>query len=489
MISLLLCLALQPVPLVIPTSPLEWTVEDPKEEYKRRREEAGKDLDALWSVYEWCEAFGLGKEGRSCLRAILKIDKEHEGANKALGHLFHDGKWFKTQKKLDAYKEQEELRKAEEEGLVKYEGEWVAKDDLPYLKRGMMRDDGGNWVDEETYKRTQEGWLRQDLTWISPEEKTKADEGLWKCEEEWLSLEDANEYHSELDQWWTIPTDYFVIYSTCKREVVMKTVDHMDRAFRELSRIYGSAPKEPVPVFVLKSQEQYSALASGQGRELGPSETHGLSSIHYAFFADALLMEGNKDLEWFRCGVGYWDDGAENGARWGTHSVRHAAAQSFAEALDPSPEAVNDFKSSKQLTTKSVEKYRDEKRVPEWFRVGAVTYSERYFVDNLVSAGGNPYWARDWSIQNILNKGGLDSIKDILDGELSINDPEGSTKQMNVLGLVMAFMLDGKVPALKQSHAAVKAALKSDKDGAKEFKALSKVLIKHEEEFRKFAGV
>jgi len=127
--------------------------------------------------------------------------------------------------------------------------------------------------------------------------------------------------------------------------------------------------------------------------------------------------------------------------------------------------------------------------VPEWFRVGAVTYSERYFVDSLVAAGGNPYWPRDWSIQNILNKGGMQPIKEILNGELSIGDPEGSTKRMNSLGLVMAFILDGKVPELKQAHAAVKAALKSDKDAAKEFKALSKVLEAHEEDFRKFAGV
>lgn len=467
----------------------ESLTEDPKEEYKRKREEAGKNVDSLWKLYEWCEAFGLSKEGRSCLRAIVKVDKEHEGAHEALGHFYYDGKWFKTQKKLDAYKKKEEKRKADEEGLVKHEGEWVSAEDLPFLKRGMIRDENGQWIDEETHRRTTEGWKQQDLTWISPDEQAKADSGLWKCGSEWLSLEAANEFHSKLDQWWTIPTDYFVVYSTCSREVTMEAVDHMDRAFRELSRIYGRAPKEPVPVFLMRSQAQYGALASGNGRAADVSETHGLSSIHYAYFADILFLEGEHGVEWLRAGVSYWDAGAENGAQWGAHSVRHAAAQSFAEALDSSPKAVSKFESSGELSRKDLDKYMAEKKVPEWFRVGAVTYSERYFVDSLVAAGGNPYWPRDWSIQNILNKGGLQPLKEILDGELSVGTPEASTKRMNSLGLVMAFILDGKVPELKQAHAAVKAALKSDKDGAKEFKALAKVLAAHEDDFRKFAGV
>ncbi len=489
MISLLLCLSLQPAISSNPAPPVELGVEDPKEEYKRRRDEAGKDIDKLWELYEWCDAFGLSKEGRSCLRAILKVDKEHVAANEGLGHIRYDGKWFKSQKKLDAYKKKEELRIAEEKGLVKHEGEWVPAEDLPYLKRGMVRDDSGEWVDKESYRRQQEGWLQQDMTWISPEEKEKADAGLWKCGEEWLSLEDANKYHAELDQWWVIPTDYFILYSTCKREVALESVEHMDRAFRELSRIYGRAPQERVPVFLLKSQGQYSSLATGAGRNRDGSETRGLSSVHYAYFADVLLVENGDKVEWLRCGVSYWDADAENGAQWGKHSARHAAAESFAEAIDPSPKALEEFASTGSITNKSLDKYWSEKLVPEWFRVGAVTYSERYFVDNLVKAGGNPHWARDWSIQNILNKGGLQPIADILDGELSASDPEGSAKRMNQLGLIMAFVLDGKIPALKQAHAAVKAALKSGKPGTKEFKALSKALEAHEEQFRKFAGV
>ncbi len=489
MISLLLLMSIQPAlcSTPVPSNSL-FVVDDPQEEYKQRREEAGKDEGKLWKLYEWCEAYGLGKEGRSCLRAILKVNKDHTGAHEGLGHILYEGEWFTNQKKLDEHIKKEELRRAKEEGLVKHEGEWVSKDDLPYLKKGLVRNASGEWIDAEELRRIEEGWQKQDLIWISPEEQAKVTAGLWKCGEEWLSLEDANKYHSEVDQWWAIPTDYFVVYSTCSRDVVLKAVEHIDYAFRELSRIYGSSPKDLVPVVVLNSQAQYSSLAAGGGNRQ-PIETHGLSSIHYAFFADLLFIQEGKEVIWTRTGVGYWDTNAENGDLWGKHSVRHAAGQSFAEAMDPSPKTVKEFESSGSISDQRLDKFYAEKIIPEWFRVGAVTYGERYFVDSLVAAGGNPNWARDWSIQNILKQGGLQSIKEIINGELSSSDPESSAKRMNQLGLVMAFIVDGKIPELKQAHAAVKAAIKSGSDAKSEFKALVKALTDREDEFRKFAGV
>lgn len=489
MIALLLLTVPSPVVDAVPHNAPAFVLEDPKEQYKKKREEAGKDVDALWELYEWCEAFGLSKEGRSCLRAILKVDKEHVKAHEGLGHILYDGKWFTNQKKLDAYKKKEELRRAEEEGLVKYEGEWVPKDDVPFLKKGLVRDENGNWVNEQERRRVAEGWKKQDLVWVSPEEQENVDKGLWKCGDQWLSLEEANKYHAELDTWWAIPTDYFIVYSTCPRDITMEAVDHMDRAFRELSRIYGRSPADPVPVVLMNSQAQYSSLAAGPGGNQQATESHGLSSVHYAYFADLLFREDDDGVRWIRSGVGYWDSKADSGALWGKHSARHAAAQSYAEALDPSQSVVDSFESNGNLTDRDFSSFYKEKKVPQWFRIGAVTYAERYFVDSLVKAGGNPYWAREWSIQNILNKGGLQSLDEIFDGELAASDPTGSAKIMNQLGLVMAFILDGDVAELKEAHAAVKAALKEGKDASKQFKALAKLVENHEEEFRKFAGV
>lgn len=463
--------------------------EDPKEEYKRRRDEAGEDVAKLWELYEWCEAFGLDKEGRSCLRAIIKEDKDHEQARKALGHIYYDGQWFTTQKKLDAYKKKEEKRRAEEEGLVKYEGEWVKAEDLPFLKKGMVRNEDGEWIDAEQAKREAEGWIQQDLTWVPPSDKEKIDQGLWKCDDKWLPLEEANKFHSKLNSWWTIPTDYFVVYTTCDRDVAMKAADEMARAFRELSRIYGSSPADKIPVVVMRSQAQYSQLAGGINGQRNPTESHGLSSIHYAYFADVLFVQGERDsIEWLRSGVGFWDPSAENGDAFGPHSVRHAAGQSFAEAMDPSPKTVAKF-DAEGPTSIEIDDFYDEKNVPEWFRSGAVTYAERYFVDNLVRAGGNANWAREWSIQNILNKGGLRSVSDIIDGRLTSDNVDDSAKLLNERGLLIAFMIDGDNVDVKQAHGAVKAALKKGENGKAEFKALAKALEKAEGELRKFAGI
>ena len=464
------------------------TTDDPKEEYKKRREAAGDDIDKLWDLWEWCDAYGLGKEGRSCLRRIVKLDPEHKSAREALGHIYYDGKWFTTQKKLDKYKKEEEERKAKEEGLVRYKGEWVKQDDLPYIKRGMMRDENGDWVDAETYKRTKEGWVRQDLVWVSPDEKGQIEKGLWKCDDKWLSLEKADEFHSKIGKWWIIPSDYFIVYSTCSRETVMKSIDEMDRAIRDLARIYGGAPSEPVPVVVLRSQDQYSEFAAGKEGIRNPTESHGLSSIHYSYFADAFFVEKNGEPEWVRAGVCYWDTSAEHGDTWGKHAARHAAGQSFAEFMDPSTKVIDTVESAGPQGL-DFDDFYSEKKIPSWFRAGAVTYAERYFVDNLVASGGNAYWAREWSIQNILNKGGLRSVDDIVSGELSADNPDDSAKLLNESGLLMAFILDGKCAPVKEAHGAVKAALKKGGDAKKEFKALVKAIEKHDSELRQFAGI
>ncbi|MEM7518882.1 MAG: hypothetical protein AAF368_18420, partial [Planctomycetota bacterium] len=96
---------------------------------------------------------------------------------------------------------------------------------------------------------------------------------------------------------------------------------------------------------------------------------------------------------------------------------------------------------------------------------------------------------RAWSIQNILNKGGLDPLKTILGAKISADDPDAAARTMNQLGLVMAFIIDGKNPAMIEAHGAVKAALKKDEDPKDAFKALADALKANEAEFRKFAGV
>ncbi|MCB9914496.1 MAG: hypothetical protein H6828_05030 [Planctomycetes bacterium] len=460
--------------------------DDHKAEYEAKKKAAGKDVEKLWELYLWCDAFGMEKEGRTTLRAILKEDPDHRGANEGLGYLEYDGKWFKTQKKLDEYKADEAKRRAEEEGLVEYKGEWVKAEDVPFLEKGLTRDADGNWISKEELEKTAAGWVKQDLEWISPEEKANIDKGLWKCGNDWLSLEEANKFHAKLGKWWVIPSDYFTVYSTCDREVALKALDHMERAQKDVARILGAAPKNPVPVLILRDAKQYGQFAAGD--EFRPaSDALGLSSVHYAYLADIWIDP--ETLDHHAAGVGYWDASTDAGNSWGVHSCRHAAAISLIEGADPSTKTEENLKKKKGNYPSFVEDYYKEKSLPAWFRNGASSYADRYFIDQFVGAGGNPNWAKDWSVQNLVGRGGLRPLKDIFTGEVSFQNADDSAKLLNERGLVMAFVLDGKCAPVTTALGAVKAALRDGKDAKKAIKDLEVEIQKHEKELRAFAGI
>lgn len=486
-------LALLPLPdrvvTAAPSEPLSLQAEDRKAEYEAKRAEAGEDVEKLWDVYLWCEAFGMEKEGRSCLRAILKVDDGHREAHEKLGHIEYDGQWFTSKAKLERYKKDEAKRKAEEEGLARFNDEWVPAEDLPFLERGLVRNDDGEWVSKEDHEKQQAGWIRQDLVWISPDEKANLDKGLWKCGEEWKTLAEANEYHSKLGQWWVIPTDYFTLYTTLDREAAMEAVDHMDRAYRDLNRLLGGSPPGRVPVTMLRSAEQYGRFAAG-GNGVPQVESRGLSSLHYAFLADLWFDWTDQALPYLGGGVGYWDKDADNGDAWGRHSARHAAALSLVEAADPSTRAVEKTRKSKLQGFKPDE-FWAEKRFPEWFRFGLASYADRYFIDQFVAQGGEAEWARKWSVENLLAKGGLRPIQDLFKARLDLNKFDDSAKLLNEFGLLVAFAIDGKNPEVAAAYGAVKGALRGDDPRAlaTAMKALQDAIIANEKALLEFAGI
>ncbi len=460
--------------------------DDHKQEYEDKKKAAGKDPEKLWDLFLWCDAYGMEKEGRSCLRAILKADPEHKEAHLKLGHIEYDGQWFTTQKKLDKYKEEEELRRAKEEGLVKWNDEWVKAEDVPFLEKGMVRDDDNQWVSKEELEKIQGGWVKQDTVWVSPEEKANIEKGLWKCGEEWLTLDKANEYHSKPSKWWIIPGDYVVLYTTCDRDVAMKAMDHMERAQRDIARVIGVAATQPPHVARRRDAPPYGRFAAG-GEGTPPTEALGLSSIHYAYLGDVWF---SKEGEFHDGGVGYWDASTDAGNNWGVHSARHAAALSFIEAADPSTKTVETLKKKgDSYGNRFVEDFYKEKRLPQWFRYGAASYADRYFIDQFVGAGGKPNWAKEWSVSNLAGRGGLRPIKDIFEGELSASSPDDSAKLLNERGLIVAFMVDGKCQPVMEAHAALKAALRKGEGEKQAFKELELAIQKNEKDLRTFAGI
>lgn len=347
---------------------------------------------------------------------------------------------------------------------------------------GRTRNEDGDWLTAEEQKRLKDGWTRQDLEWVSPEDVENAKQGKWKCGDKWLTLDEANEYHSKVGTWWRLRGQHFDVYSTCKRDVALEAVKETDSTFAHLERIFGRVPPMRPIVLVLNSGEQYNSFANGDGRS--SPDLRGLSSAHGAFFAE-LWNEPFERGSYAGAGVGYLDASSDAGWSYGRTFVRHAAGQSFAEALDPSVETVATLTSKRWKPDELATAFWGEKKLPQWFRYGAAAYVERYFQD---PTSRDPKSLLKWSVQNIANKGGLDPLKKVWGFEFG-GDAQADAKLINECGLIVAFALDGGVASVGQKLAEVRAALKTGKNLDKALAALEDELKKNEAKLREFAGL
>ena len=253
-------------------------------------------------------------------------------------------------------------------------------------------------------------------------------------------------------------------------------------------RIFGKAPDAPIAVLIFREQAQYETFAAGdQDAGIPTTESHGISSVHYAYFADLGVDPVTQELS--PMGVSYWDASTENGNRFAIHSVRHALGQSFADAIDPSPKALEKARETQEFDPKA---FWEEKKLPAWLRWGASAYAERYFVDTLVGVGGNSKWAREWSVSNIVGRGGLRSLKDVFECDVTNEGGPDSQKLINEVGLVMAFIMDGECEPVKAKYKTLQEAILEGKEARAITLAANAVqaeVEKHEAELRKFAGI
>jgi hypothetical protein len=297
-------------------------------------------------------------------------------------------------------------------------GEGSADFEPLLTERGLAKSADGDWLNEDEQKKAKEGWSRQDLEWVAPNEADNVAQGKWKCGDKWLSIDDANAYHSKVGQWWRLRGKHFDVYSTCKRDVALEALKEADSTHAHLERIYGRTPPMRPIVLVLNSPEQYNSFATGEGRS--SPDLRGLSSIHGAFFAE-LWTEPFERGSYSGSGVCYFDASNDDGWRYGRTFARHAAGQSFGEALDPSVETLASTKKWKDGEFQ--EAFWAEKKLPQWFRYGGAAYVERYFVD---PTAADPKAMLKWAVQNIANKGGLDQLKKIYGLEFGGDERERS---------------------------------------------------------------
>lgn len=490
-------------PLAVPGSPAVPSAIQEDPEVQKRIAEAGDDVAKLLEVASWCEANDKAAEAREVYKKILTIDAAHEGAHKALRHHFYDGQWFESYVALSKYK-REEAQRMKDKGLARYGEEWVPLADVPYLRMGWVKTEDGRWASKHALDRAaqeqkwkDEGWRfrPEDMSWVAPDDVDKLEAGLWKCGEEWLPLDKANEYHSQIGQWWRYQdqsTKRFTVLCTGRHDpdpaksTVAWAAWYADQAYGDLVRALGITPETPPEVVVLSTIDQYNALAAGDQTTGRPGvESSGASSAHYAYFADTWFDATVSPPEFKGVGVCYWNVDDPNLTSFGKHAVRNAAAQSYMEAVDPSWEAVSVALSSSQAVQPAA--FWAEKKIPLWFRYGLAMYCDRFFEDQ--ANPENPWWAREWALANLRGKGELRPLSEIFAFAFDPNDVDGAAKLLQEAGLVVSFVLDGGIPDVTKKHQAFKAALKSGGDTKQAVEELQQVILDYEDALHAHANL
>lgn len=455
------------------------------EEFDRRLEAAGEDVQALWELVVWCDDTDREKSVGRVLRTIVRLQPDHRRARRRLGHVLHEGRWFTTQKKLEAHLQGLAAARAREQGLVSYRGEWVSPRDLPFLKRGLLRGPLGRWITPAEQRKLESGWQLQDLEWIPPSDVPRVEQGLWKCDDRWLTAAEADRWHGDLPRSWVVPSPHLTVWSTCRRATILGAIEAMESGYRELGRLYGSAPAEPLPVVLLRRAQELKALCFEGIDGFPPADGRQLTVQIRSVFAESRLVAEKRRKKWLGSGTAFWDTRTDAGDQRGLHNARMAMGLSFADAMDPSAKAVAKA-DRKGIYEGFVQDFYGEKRHPAWFRWGAACYASRYYEDS-VSRGGDPWWTRRWSVGEIERLGGMTFLRPAF--EL---DPAqaGSDCHRLVLtcGLLVAFVLDGGCAPVEAVHGELQAALRAARDPELIFQRLRTEIEDHEPELRAFAS-
>jgi hypothetical protein len=266
-------------------------------------------------------------------------------------------------------------------------------------------------------------------------------------------------------------------------------MSEMQRALLDLERVFGSAPKLPIPVAVLRDEEQYDRLAFGDpdGRR-PPTHVARMHVIHRGYFAESWFEPVDGEHEFRGMGVCYWDTFAPYGDRYGVHAARLALGLSFVDALDPSPKAV--FAARKNgPSPEHYADFRAEKTLPEWLRFGGAVYAERYYEDTSVGPDGDRWWTRTWSLENLAQKGGLRPLAEIFAFPADPDQRDDSLRLYIECGLLVAFMVDGGCAPVQEQHEKLKRSLERGSVHPRTLRGLEEALVANEPALRAFAGL
>ncbi len=450
----------------------------------------------LWALHKRYEAEGNGAAAKAVCVNLLRKDPKHGGARRALGHEAHGERWFTSKAARDHFLWTQDEAIAKSKGHVLHKGVWMHPDERAIANKVQTKDpETGQWLSRGEQERLEQGWVRQDLNWIDPEQAVQADAGLWLVDGEWMGLAEANRRHSKLNHMWTIPGAEIWVHSSADRVEALTAQHHMTRALWDMRRVFGVEPVLPLEVAILRDQEQYDRFAFGAIDGRRPAYHAGRTQvIHHGYFAESRFVREGKRQVFAGMGVGYWEAQSEYGALYGVHSARLAAGLAYVEGIDPSPKAIRKVTGSKGVNSEYYGRYRSEKKLPEWLRIGGAVFAERYFFDKTVDTtvksdpAPDPFWARTWSLGNLASRGKMRSLDELFAFKLDPENPYDGQTLLIEAGLLVSFMLDGECEPVTKAHQAFRQALSDGRMKPSHIKAMEAAIRANESTLRAYAG-
>jgi hypothetical protein len=393
-----------------------------KKEYKERREKLGKfDLDGHLELARWCNGVGLKREYKAQLNYIVKEDPEHAAARKELGQVKFDGQWV-AENQLEALKKKKEEDEYKAKGWTKYNGEWVDPADIPNLKKGLVKVDG-RWLTAEEKGKLDQGWVFHEGELLPPDAGEKLKQGLFPVEGGWVSEEQADTFHAKWATPWQITEGMVRLRTNVKRKVALEKVfPEVKLAYRRMKTIFrGTEPTQPIDLYFLGSINDFNKYA--ETTEIGAE------SSNYGAYLDAANEK--------RPVVALNDD------RKLRHHIGYAIGLGYMDRV----------KEAKAV-------------IPAWFQVAVAGYSDRF----------HDKTDRKWLIDNSpYITGGLGKYADLFETfDPSQMEAEPFLKAMSQLGLLVAYFVDGGNAKHTQLFQEAIQAVLDGKGADAKFKAIAK---------------
>ncbi|MHC4516533.1 MAG: hypothetical protein ACYTGW_11560 [Planctomycetota bacterium] len=412
--------------------------------------QAKKDTKLLFEAATFAKDHNFTTDYKRLINKILKIDKDHAGANQAMGRVKYEGQWISEadyKKKLAAKLE----AKYKAAGKIRVAGVWVDKEHVADAKKGVFHHDG-RLVNKWELLQFQLGKVRHPRTgrFMEATGLKKAEEGLIPLADgRWATVEEADKFHADQSRPWVIRTKYCFLISTMPLVELEKMAAIVDVGATSVLKIFGGddpPPTRPPVIRIARTTGIYTTM----GEQFGTGD-----DVYGVYIADgnapgstAKFQGGNSRLVLMNYGE----------PSWRPFFARHAAGLAlccsfFGDEIDG---------------------------LPAWFPRGVAGYAERFL---------NEPQTKHFAKQHKAN-GGVMDLKDwYKDFKITI-DISNKAVQANIFqaALLVAFCLRGGDKHATDALQRVTAACVSQKGGkaVPAVENLEKVLARRRDEIKAY---